>query len=891
MTSVAPRPGEPVTLDNCASEPIHIPGATQPHGVLLSFGGDGVVTQVSANVGDYFEGASTADVLGQPVGALFDAPSQSVLAAIGASPDGEHENPFRLIGRDNQVFDATLHRSGARLVLEIEPTETMRSAQVGSFDPRLRPIIVRLHKAETIPQLAQLAAESVRHLTGFDRVMVYRFDADWNGEVVAEAKLERLEPFLGQRYPASDIPEQARRLYTINRLRFIADVDYAPVPLTPALDPATNAPLDMSHAILRSVSPIHIQYMKNMGVSASMSVSLIVDGKLAGLIACHHYTGPRRVPSPIRDTAAYLGEVLSWQLNTLERSDRTQRTRETQVHEAEVIRHVAVTPELLDGLDSPALLALAEATGAAVVLEEGMRKLGETPSTPQIRAIVGWLKARSAQVHATDRLADEMPEAAAFEAAAGLIAVAISPEVGEYLLWFRPAITRVIHWAGNPYEKDDKVGADRLSPRGSFELYKETVRGRAEPWMPWHVEAASNLRRVLLGGVRRRAVELRSLNKRLLDADRSKDLFLATVSHELRTPLNAIHGWASLLQTGVVSRDKLPHAIDVIARNAQAQAKLIDDLIDLSKVVGGRLILDVEEVDLSGVIDAALASLSLAMESKGLRLTRALEPDARAVRGDANRLRQIVLNLLTNATKFTEKGGEIVVRLRRVASDVELSVHDDGSGIYPEFIDRVFDPFRQEDAETTRKVGGLGLGLAIAKKLVELHGGRIWVESEGKGKGARFFVRLPVSPMLRESQPEIDLSTKPTAAKMVASILLIDDDDDGRELLSNTLELVGAKVTSHASAKDALRALEQSSFDLIVSDVGMPEMDGLTFMRTLRARDPSMGSHTPAVALTAYARATDRVAALEAGFQAHVAKPVDIGELIATLQSVLRRIG
>lgn len=885
------HPSEPVTLDNCASEPIHIPGATQPHGVLFSCRAEDLgVLQVSANVADYFEGASPADVLGKPVTECFDPPSRAVLTALATSPDLPHENPFRLQGNDARIFDATAHRSGERLVLEVEPSERTHSSQVGSFDPRLRPLIVRLNAAQTTKELAQLAAESVRHLTGFDRVMVYRFDAEWNGEVVAEAKLASLSPFLGLRYPASDIPSQARRLYTVNRLRFIADVAYQPVPLTPAFDPEHATPLDMSHSILRSVSPIHIQYLKNMGVSASMSVSLIVDGKLAGLIACHHYAGPRRVSSPIRDTASYLGEVLSWQLNLLERRDRADRTRETQVHEAEVIRHVAVTPELLDGLDTPALLQLAEATGAAVVLEEGLRKLGAAPSSAEIRSIVAWLRARGAQVYATDHLAHEMPEAASIESAAGLIAVAISPEVGEYLLWFRPAITRVIHWGGNPYDKDEKDGPDRLSPRGSFELYKETVQGRSEPWMPWQVEAASNLRKVLLGGVRRRAVELRSLNRRLLDADRSKDLFLATVSHELRTPLNAIHGWASLLQTGVVSGDKLPHAIDVIARNAQAQAKLIDDLIDLSKVVGGRLSLDVEEVNLAAVIDAALASLSLAMESKSIQLVRALEPDAGTVRGDANRLRQIVVNLLTNATKFTEKAGRIEVRLRRIESDIELSVHDDGQGIAPEFVERVFDPFRQEDAETTRKIGGLGLGLAIAKKLVELHGGRIWVESDGKGRGARFFVRLPVSPVVRESRPEIELPTRPTA-HLAAAILLVDDDDDGRELLTNTLEMVGARVTAVSNAKDALDLLERTPFDLIVSDVGMPELDGLAFLRILRTRDASAGGHIPAVALTAYARASDRVAALDAGFQAHVAKPVDFAELIATLQSVLRRIG
>lgn len=887
---------DPVTLDNCASEPIHIPGAIQPHGVFFACRlPDLVVVQVSQNVTSFF-GHGPQAVLGRPLHEMFDGPSGSALEALVREEDLRSANPFRLIGLDEAVFDAVAHRSGGAFVVEVEPGPRGRTAQIGSFDPRLRSIVMRLHGAHDVASLCRVAAEEVRRLTGFDRVMVYRFDAEWNGEVVAEDKREDLGAFLGLRYPASDIPAQARRLYTVNRLRLIADVKYQPVPLVPPLDPASGAPIDMSESVLRSVSPIHVEYLTNMGVSASMSVSLLVDGELAGLIACHHYSGPRRVPIAVRDTAEYLGSALSWQLRTLADAGRSARVREVHEHEAEVVRSVAVADELLEGLHTPALLALTGARGAAVVLAEGVRRLGETPTMPDILAIVARLREEKAEIHATDRLASLLPGAESFEdRAAGLLAVAVSRELGEYVLWFRPAITRVVNWAGNP-TKDavvDAAGVPRLSPRGSFELWKETVKGRSEPWESWQVDAASSLRRILLGGVRQRAVQLRSVNQRLLDADRQKDDFIATVSHELRTPMNAISGWASLLRSGGVAPERLPQAIEVIQRNAQLQAQLIEDLLDVSRITAGNLALEIEELDLGSVIEATVASAALAAEAKKLRVAFEMDAAATRVRGDVTRLRQVVTNLLTNAIKFTPKGGNVDVKLARVESDVELRVSDTGRGIDPTFLPHVFDPFRQEQGEAGGKhrAVGLGLGLAIAKKLVEMHGGQIWAESPGRDAGAIFYVRLPVAPLQRvpveeKTPPPLVPPARTLEARLV---LVVDDHEDAREMLKTILESAGASVVTADSATTALDLLEARRFDLLVSDVGMPELDGLSFLRTLRERSKERGGQTPAVALTAYARAADRIAALEAGFQAHVPKPVHHDELIATLRGILSR--
>ncbi len=602
------------------------------------------------------------------------------------------------------------------------------------------------------------------------------------------------------------------------------------------------------------------------------------------------------MPLKVRDTAEYLGYALSWQLKVMEGAERSERARAAQRFEADLVRNMAVAADLLDGLCTPSLVSLTDAGGAAVVLQEGTRRLGTTPSSEAIRKIVDFLMRNGEDVFATEELIKHIPEAREWEhSAGGLLAVAIAPELGEYIMWFRAAEARVVNWGGDP-RKTLVVSEDgeipRLSPRGSFALWEEMVRGRSLPWMPWQVEAASSLRRVLLGGVRRRAAQLKQMNQQLLDADRAKDDFLATVSHELRTPLNAISGWATLLKTGGVDPSKQSHALDVIDRNAQVQTQLIEDLLDVSRIASGKLELDVDVLDLAQLVSAAIESSSLAFEAKQLEVERELESDVQLVRGDATRLRQVLTNLLTNAVKFTKTGGHIKVGLRKVESSVEVYVKDDGQGIDEQFLPHVFEPFRQQDSAKSRRYQGLGLGLAIVKKLVELHGGQVAAESAGHGEGATFRVWLPLTPVsdarairTGERRKAIDAE----GALEGLEILVVEDDGDSRELIASILRYAKANVHAVADARTALADLAKYRFDAIVSDIGLPEMDGLDLMRAIRARASEAARRTPAVALTAYTRPADRVAVMQAGFQAHVPKPVDSSELIATVASLVGR--
>jgi signal transduction histidine kinase/ActR/RegA family two-component response regulator len=384
---------------------------------------------------------------------------------------------------------------------------------------------------------------------------------------------------------------------------------------------------------------------------------------------------------------------------------------------------------------------------------------------------------------------------------------------------------------------------------------------------------------------------------------RMKDEFLATLSHELRTPLNAILGWTSLLEQESLA-SSVAEGVEVIARNARSQKQLIEDLLDMSRIISGKIRLDVQRVELATVIESAIATVRPAAEAKGVRLQVTLDPIAGPVKGDPGRLQQVVWNLLSNAVKFTPKGGRVQVSLERVNSHLEIVVADSGDGIKPEFLPHVFDRFQQADSSTTRKYGGLGLGLSIVKQIVELHGGTVKAKSPGAGKGATFTVVMPL--MLLHSpngnggaedrvHPGSDAQRghDPCESHDLAGInvLVVDDEPDARELVKKLLETCNATVFVAAGADDALATLADQKVDVLISDIGMPGMDGYEFIRKLRARNAKEGGRVPAIALTAFARAEDRMRAMISGYNLHLSKPIEPTELIVAVASLAGRTG
>jgi PAS domain S-box-containing protein len=381
-------------------------------------------------------------------------------------------------------------------------------------------------------------------------------------------------------------------------------------------------------------------------------------------------------------------------------------------------------------------------------------------------------------------------------------------------------------------------------------------------------------------------------------ANRLKDEFLATISHELRNPLNAILGWAHMLRLGKLTPPNIERAVETIYRNAKSQAQLVSDLLDVSRIISGKLRLDVRQIDLISIVNAAIDSIRPAAEAKSIRLQTMFDPAAGPISGDADRLQQIVWNLLTNAVKFTQKGGRIQIKVHRIDSHVEIVVSDSGVGISKEFLPYVFDRFRQADASITRTQGGLGLGLSIVHQLVDLHGGNVSVHSDGEGKGATFTISLPFVGVISaqkdaeaasgvQSDEIITLDGLPSLQGL--KVLAVDDEADTRELIREVLRECGAEVILSRSAAEALEALEQHKPDILISDLGMPDEDGYSLIAKIRALPAERGGHIPAAALTAYARAEDRMRVLRSGFQFHLPKPVDSAELVTVVASLAGR--
>jgi PAS domain S-box-containing protein len=405
-------------------------------------------------------------------------------------------------------------------------------------------------------------------------------------------------------------------------------------------------------------------------------------------------------------------------------------------------------------------------------------------------------------------------------------------------------------------------------------------------------------------------LKLMSQRDELLEAERAartqaertsrmKDEFLATLGHELRTPLNAILGWTTLLESETLSPDAA-EGVEVIARNARVQKQLIEDLLDMSRIISGKIRLDVQRVDVSAVIEAALATVRPAADAKNVRLHVTLDPLAGPVKGDPSRLQQVVWNLLSNAIKFTEKGGRVQVFLERVNSHVEITVADNGRGIKPEFLPHVFDRFRQEDASAARRHGGLGLGLSIVKQLVELHGGTVRAKSPGEGQGATFSLDLPllvlndtgdgepprVHPTAPGQAPEVFCESQQLAG---VTVLVVDDEPDARDVVRRLLENCEATVLTASSAAEALDILREHPADVLISDIGMPVVDGYELIRKVRVMTALDRAHVPAIALTAFARSEDRMRAMLAGFDLHMSKPIEPTELVVAVASMTRR--
>jgi len=728
----------------CERERIRTPGAIQPHGFLLALSPQFAVLQASDNLAQFAaipaeqaSGCSLAEVLGAANARLLE----SRLATAQ-----RHERPAYLatVTLANGPCDVQMHEWDGLLILEFEPAAGSGS---DSADPQRLYALVgtflnKIGATDSLAEMCELTAREIHDLTGFGRVLVYNFDEEGHGTVLAECIDQGYDSYLGQRFPASDIPRQARELYIANRIRLIQTADYTPSRLLPAENPLTREANDLSFAALRSVSPVHLQYMRNMGTAASMSISLVVKGKLWGLISCHH-AQPRHPSIHQRTVCEQLGQILALHIKNRADADELQFRLEVRRAMVSVLGGLTQGADFIENLRSvlPELLRFARAGGVAIVIDDRLIAFGDTPNEEQIRALADWLGANAyTDLFHSAHLGKDYPPAADFaQNASGLLAMSISRIHQHYLLWFRPEHVYSIDWAGRPDGKH-AAGSLQLSPRASFEIWRETIHGTSTPWREGELELALEFRTALLGIALERAEQMADLAEELSHANKELEAFSYSVSHDLRAPLRHIVGFSDLLlEAGGANPDPVRQQrfLVNIKESAHLAGKLVDDLLSFSQM--GRAALRPIKVRMSDLVRSCIDKLGPDMPPHAIEWQLEPLPDIVA---DPAFLQQAIYNLLSNAVKFTAKKNPAVIRIssEQLPGETVFHVTDNGVGFNMDYVHKLFGVFqrlhRMEDFQ------GTGIGLANVRRIVERHGGRVWANSV-PGEGATFSFTIP----------------------------------------------------------------------------------------------------------------------------------------------------
>ncbi|MBE9061020.1 response regulator [cf. Phormidesmis sp. LEGE 11477] len=943
-----------VTLTNCDREPIRIPGQIQPHGLLLVLAEKTLdILQVSENV-ESFLGLEPSELLGQPLSHIVEEQQcRAIQQALQTSePSSEQSKSISLglvvlssAARQTSVVEkekpisslrGLLHVSADAVILELVlEADTIAASTAKHEDAESDDLSAKLHQkvrqfqtADSLTALTDQIAQAVSDLTGFDRVMVYQFATDYSGTVIAETVASSLKgsSFLGLRYPATDIPSQARELYLQNWSRTIPDVEYEPVRIVPERHPLTHSPLDLSSAVLRSVSPMHIEYLQNMGVRAAMSISLIVENRLWGLIACHHCQ-TRSVSLEVRNACELLGQIASLELfrqQTLIEKHYLAEVRSIQ----QQIRQTLTRSPLAYAIDSAlrrhqqSLLALVRATGAAVVFNDHNDRLtliGDTPAAESVQALATWLVQKRQEVYCTHSLVQDfvLPEPEQ-NCACGLLSISIFLSQSSYhVLWFRPELVQSVEWGGDP-SKPSTVAEDgslNLTPRQSFERWKESVHGQSLPWQSNEVAAAQELRStLLLAALEFSQASLKQAASRAHIASQAKSQFLAKMSHELRTPLNAILGFTQLLHYHESLSPEQRDRLNIINRSGEHLLSLINDVLETSRIEAGQLRLNESCFDLHQFIKSIREMLTLRASNRNLLFKVDQTPQVpKYVWGDEIKLKQVVINLVGNAIKFTNHG-EVKLSVSRLSeadespvakptetqeeeltseiegastSDripetacIQFEVNDTGCGIKAENIETIFEPFKQTEAGRQAHEG-TGLGLLISRQNARLMGGDIKVHSQ-LGQGSSFVCQVQLG--LRTAN---DLTTPKQPLRRVVAlakdqrnyrILVVEDVVENRQLLVSLLTTVGFDVRTANNGKEAVDIWRQWHPDCIWMDLYMPKMNGYEAAQQIRAEQAATDSTSPPVIIALSASVIDhfRSDLVNLGFDDYISKPFKI---------------
>ncbi len=735
----------PPDLSACEREPIQIPGSIQSHGALLALADPGGGIRYASENTAGLIGYGYERLTGRPPGDVFGASARALIDRLRQTRQSQPAYMDTVDTANGRAFHLLAHYHGGHHILELEPADSDPPVSLHFLYDLMTTFMERLRPITDPTQAMALAAREIRRATAFDRVLIYRFDDNWNGHVLAEDRDPDMPSYDDLWFPASDIPRQARELYRLNRVRLVADASAAPSSLL--ADPITGGnPLDLTYASLRSISPAHCEYLRNMGVRASMSASILRrDRRLWGLISCHHRT-PRRAGYQVRAACDFLAQALSVHLEALEQHEELTGRIRLKSATTDLLAEMAKEEKFIDGLrkNGSRLLQFVPAPGAAVIYEGTSTLIGETPSEEVIARLVDELLVRGREgVFHTECLREKFPHLDAFRnCPPGVLAVSLSELHRSYVIWFRPEVITTVRWGGDPRKPaEPEPGGQgmRIDPRKSFEAWKETVRGRSRRWSAAEVEAAHDLRSAILTIVLRRAEELADLSEELQRSNRELEAFSYSVSHDLRAPFRHIVGYAQLLRDSnagrLDSRDQ--RYLEKIADSAQFAGTLVDNLLHFSQI--GRTALRMRRVETNLLVEEVRRDAVIHLDSR--RIIWRIEPMPNVL-ADPILLRLVWQNLMENALKYTRTREETRIEIGAEVREKETHffIRDNGVGFDNAYRDKLFGIFqrlhRMEDYE------GTGIGLANVRRIVARHGGRTWAEGE-IDRGATFWFSLP----------------------------------------------------------------------------------------------------------------------------------------------------
>ena len=892
-------------LQNCEDEAIHLIESVQSFGYVIAIDPESKKVQVvSENINDLFKVEITPNHT--LITELIDIPSQEAptfQTIYETVKGGNTRRAYQWKFAKNALWLDSWEKEGSGvvfdsnglLVIELEPTPQLSyeaAQQWVPMDVDLRTLLPDVDGCKSINDVADAIAQVFKKYIGFSSVMVYQFDKDYCGEVIGDATAASSRSFKGLKFPASDIPSQARELYLKNRVRCVFDVEEKPIGLQPSVKESGRPEVDLSMSMVRSVSPVHITYLKNMGIRSSFSVSLVFEGNLWGLLACHN-NEPKYIDQKKRLVCESLGHLYAWQLHTKGLHEKKEQFQIRQRKLNSIIHQLTSYHNPLEAITQKeaGLLDVANASGMAVITPFDKYLVGRTPPEKTLTRLLDKLViTNSEESIAINKLGNEVTDEYDLNGIRGMYISCVSAKLGYYTVWFREPRDKTIRWAGEEAAKKD-IGKS-LTPRNSFDMYLQSVADESVEWTEDDQLIIEGFDHLFIPYALSLKASLDKQISKLEELDKAKDQFLASISHELRSPLNSIAGWTDLALMDVKNVDRMTDALGVIKRAASTQAALINDILDLSRIISGTMKLSIHSLNIASSISEVAKSFEAGFASKNIKLSINCEDEYTQILGDNLRIKQVINNLLSNALKFTSKGGTVHVRGKREHSNYLFRVKDNGKGMTQEQIARVFERFYQGKNEHNKH--GLGLGLSIVKSLVEMHGGEIYAESDGLNSGTTFFVSLPIAPL--SLHDDIIETKNPEISDLTASlrldglrILVAEDEQDARDFIKLFLESNGARVNVAKNGLLAWKALNDmpEAFDLLLSDIGMPEMDGLGLVTKIRASEVAEIAKLNAVALTAYAYTSDRVKALKAGFNNYVSKPVDGEELLTILEMYL----